>query len=58
MKAEAVSSYALGGAAFCYWLWRQQRAGSEQPHGSVLSAWGSLMWDMKCARSRAGKTRG
>ncbi|AVI49117.1 beta-galactosidase [Bacillus licheniformis] len=40
LKAEAVSSYALGGAAFCYWLWRQQRAGSEQPHGSVLSAWG------------------
>ncbi|MCY7816123.1 beta-galactosidase [Bacillus haynesii] len=40
LKAEAVSSYSLGGAAFCYWLWRQQRAGSEQPHGSVLSAWG------------------
>ncbi|MFT0802251.1 beta-galactosidase [Bacillus swezeyi] len=40
LKAEAVSSYALGGAAFCYWLWRQQRAGSEQPHGAVLSAWG------------------
>ena len=40
LKAEAVSSYALGGAAFCYWLWRQQRAGSEQPHGSVISAWG------------------
>ncbi|MCY8067557.1 beta-galactosidase [Bacillus haynesii] len=40
LKAEAVSSYALGGAAFCYWLWRQQRAGSEQPHGSVLSTWG------------------
>ncbi|GAA3329085.1 hypothetical protein GCM10020331_075690 [Ectobacillus funiculus] len=25
---------------FCYWLWRQQRTGCEQPHGSVISAWG------------------
>ncbi|MFC4321507.1 beta-galactosidase [Litchfieldia salsa] len=40
LKAEAVASYALGGEAFCYWLWRQQRTGCEQPHGSVLSAWG------------------
>jgi beta-galactosidase len=40
LKAEAVASYALGAEAFCYWLWRQQRAGCEQPHGSVISAWG------------------
>lgn len=40
LKAEAVASYALGGEAFCYWLWRQQRTGCEQPHGSVISAWG------------------
>lgn len=40
VKAEAVAAYALGAQAFCYWLWRQQRAGSEQPHGSVVSAWG------------------
>ncbi len=40
LKAEAVAAYALGGEAFCYWLWRQQRAGCEQPHGSVISAWG------------------
>ncbi|MDD9269130.1 beta-galactosidase [Paenibacillus sp. GCM10023248] len=40
LKAEAVAAYALGAEAFCYWLWRQQRAGCEQPHGSVLSAWG------------------
>lgn len=38
--AEAVAAYALGGEAFCYWLWRQQRVGCEQPHGSVISAWG------------------
>lgn len=37
---EAVSSYALGSQGFCYWLWRQQRSGSEISHGSVLSAWG------------------
>lgn len=40
VKAEAVAAYALGAEGFCYWLWRQQRAGCEQPHGSVVSAWG------------------
>ncbi|CAG7638091.1 Beta-galactosidase YesZ [Paenibacillus allorhizosphaerae] len=40
LKAEAVAAYALGAEAFCYWLWRQQWAGCEQPHGSVISAWG------------------
>ncbi|WP_159887145.1 beta-galactosidase [Paenibacillus puerhi] len=40
VKAEAAAAYALGAQAFCYWLWRQQRAGCEQPHGSVISAWG------------------
>ncbi|KHF33309.1 Beta-galactosidase YesZ [Paenibacillus sp. P1XP2] len=32
LAAEAVAAYALGAEGFCYWLWRQQRAGSEQPH--------------------------
>lgn len=40
LKAEAVAAYALGAEAFCYWLWRQQRTGCEQPHGSIISAWG------------------
>lgn len=40
VKAEAAAAYALGAGGFCYWLWRQQRTGSEQPHGSVVSAWG------------------
>lgn len=40
LKAEAVAAYALGAEAFCYWLWRQQRSGCEQPHGAILSAWG------------------
>lgn len=40
LKVEAAAAYALGAEGFCYWLWRQQRAGCEQPHGSVLSAWG------------------
>ncbi|WP_019635997.1 beta-galactosidase [Paenibacillus fonticola] len=40
VRAEAVAAYALGAQAFCYWLWRQQRTGSEQPHGSVVSTWG------------------
>jgi len=41
LKAEAVAAYALGAEAFCYWLWRQQRSGSEQTHSAVLSAWGN-----------------
>lgn len=40
VKAEAVAAYALGAKGFCYWLWRQQYSGSEQPHGSIVSAWG------------------
>ncbi|TVY02899.1 beta-galactosidase [Paenibacillus cremeus] len=40
LRVEAVAAYALGAEAFCYWLWRQQRAGCEQPHGSVISSWG------------------
>ncbi|WP_046176277.1 beta-galactosidase [Domibacillus indicus] len=40
LQAEAVAAYALGGQGFCYWLWRQQRSGSEQPHSAVISAWG------------------
>ncbi|AIQ28398.1 beta-galactosidase [Paenibacillus sp. FSL P4-0081] len=40
LTAEAVSAYALGAGAFCYWLWRQQRTGSEQTHSSIISAWG------------------
>ncbi len=40
LRAEAAAAYALGAEAFCYWLWRQQRTGCEQPHSSVISAWG------------------
>ncbi|HVU25172.1 MAG TPA: beta-galactosidase [Opitutus sp.] len=39
LVAEAVSSYALGAEAVCYWLWRQQRTGCELPHSAVVSAW-------------------
>ncbi|HWA86098.1 MAG TPA: beta-galactosidase [Opitutus sp.] len=39
LVAEAVSSYALGAAAVCYWLWRQQRTGCELPHSAIMSAW-------------------
>ncbi|MFN7250361.1 MAG: beta-galactosidase [Anaerobacillus sp.] len=40
LKVEAAAAYALGAEGFSYWLWRQQRAGCEQPHSSVISAWG------------------
>ncbi|HVU18560.1 MAG TPA: beta-galactosidase [Candidatus Didemnitutus sp.] len=39
LAAEAVASFALGSAAFCYWLWRQPRAGAELPHSAVMSSW-------------------
>jgi beta-galactosidase len=39
LAAEAVASYGLGAAAFCYWLWRQQRTGAELPHSAIMSAW-------------------
>lgn len=40
LTAEAVAAYAAGGMGFNYWLWRQQKSGCEQPHGSLMSAWG------------------
>jgi beta-galactosidase len=39
LVAEAVSSYALGAQAVCYWLWRQQHTGCELPHSAIMSAW-------------------
>ncbi len=47
LAVEAAAMLALGGSAFCYWLWRQQRAGIEHCHGAVISAWGSpsFGWD-------------
>ena len=41
LRAEAVAAYALGGAAFNYWLWRQQRTGCELPHSAVPQSWGT-----------------
>lgn len=41
LVSEAVACYALGGAAFNYWLWRQQPYGCELNHSAVLSAWGT-----------------
>ncbi|WP_067843531.1 beta-galactosidase [Amphibacillus sediminis] len=40
VKAESFATFASGGSAFCYWLFRGQRSGCEQPHGSVVSSWG------------------
>jgi beta-galactosidase len=47
LAAEAALMLGLGGHAFCYWLWRQQRSGIETTHGSVITAWGtpSFAWD-------------
>ncbi|WP_017472463.1 beta-galactosidase [Amphibacillus jilinensis] len=40
VEAESFAAYAAGSQAFTYWLFRGQRSGCEQPHGSVVSAWG------------------
>ena len=44
---ELVAVFALGGAGFTYWLWRQQRTGCEISHSAVISAWGApgVGWD-------------
>lgn len=40
LEIEALGAYASGAFGFSYWLFRQQRSGMEQPHGSIISAWG------------------
>jgi len=43
---EALLFLGMGGNMVSYWLWRQQRSGSEMAHGSVITAWGtpSVNW--------------
>lgn len=41
VEAEAFACFASGAAGFLFWHFRQHRGGSEQPHGSVVSAWGA-----------------
>lgn len=40
MHAAIWMNYALGGQGTMFWLWRQQWAGQEMPHGSFISSWG------------------
>lgn len=39
-RAVTWMNYAMGGQGAMFWLWRQQPAGQEMPHGAFLSAWG------------------
>ena len=41
LEAELFAAAASGAEVVSYWLWRQQRSGCEQMHGSVLSSWGA-----------------
>jgi beta-galactosidase len=58
LVAEAMACYGLGAEAFCYWLWRQQRAGCELPHSAIVSAWNQptigfeSVRDVEAARKR------
>ncbi len=40
MRAKCWLSFALGGEAVLYWLWRAQWSGQEMEHGSLLYSWG------------------
>lgn len=42
VKAEAASCLFAGGIGFCYWLFRQQRAGTELGHGHLVTSWGKV----------------
>lgn len=39
VEIEALGAYASGAFGFSYWHFRQHRAGCEQPHGALISAW-------------------
>ncbi|WP_422934144.1 beta-galactosidase [Sinomonas sp. P47F7] len=54
VAAEAFASAAADAAGFLFWHFRQHAGGSEQPHGSVLSAWGAPTIGYAAAE-RAGK---
>ena len=40
VEGESFVTFASEGIGFLFWLFRQQEGGVEQPHGSVISAWG------------------
>lgn len=58
LAAEAALTWAQGGEAFCYWLWRQHRHGCELSHGAVISASGAPAagWDDVAQVSRIRDT--
>lgn len=41
VEAEIFANFASGSKGFLFWPFRQQRGGSEQPHGAVVSTWGA-----------------
>lgn len=50
VRAEAVAAFALGASGFCYWVWRQQRAGAELTHGCLMQSWDSPAMGMQAAK--------
>ena len=41
VRAQAAANYFAGGRGFCYWLFRQQRSGTELLHAHLVTAWGA-----------------
>ncbi len=42
VKAQAVAGFFAGSVGFSYWLFRQQRSGTEMPHAHLVTSWGAL----------------
>ncbi|MDY2889610.1 MAG: beta-galactosidase [Candidatus Caccosoma sp.] len=42
VKIEAVNQFFAGSTGFSYWLFRQQRSGTEMPHAHLVNAFGTL----------------
>ena len=40
LRAKMWLTYAMGGDAIAFWLWRAHSAGQEMEHGSLVYAWG------------------
>ncbi len=51
LRAKMWLTYALGGEAVSFWLWRAHWAGQELEHGSVVYPWGD-----ECANTREIRT--
>jgi beta-galactosidase GanA len=55
LRAKMWLTYALGGEAVSFWLWRAHWAGQELEHGSVVYPWGDESANTREIRAVAGE---